>query len=289
MHFSCALKDLKTASSHGRILVPTPAYPRYAELPPYLVARFDQVVPLRIQEDLLRLFDGIVDAGAVVHDKNSARSETVSYHIGTWEKYDDGPYLTSDTSNQSPLASQAIHTFMAYVARHVAPIYARHLEEHFPREFAQQKMYVSQPFDYLMTLIVVSANNRMCWLMRRQLALHNGSFNFGGVFFAMAVKEGGSELMHIDWGDSKFTMALITSVGGLPVYLCLPQIKVKIPLYPGQVLAVASRVLSHFAAHIETVNTDDSVPKQRRVVVVGFCDRDSIARSMDWEMKEFSW
>lgn len=283
-HFSCASKDLNTISSNGQIFILTPAYLQYAELPPYLVARFDQIVPLWRQEDLLHLFDAIVDAGAIVHDKNHAHSATVSFHIGCWEKYEKGPYLTADTSDQSPLATQVIHAFMAYCSKHLAPLYARHMKEHFSQEFAQQQMYVSSLFrtnSFNDTKILSSANNWVCWLMQKKLALYNGSFNFGGMFFTMAVKEGGSELIHLDWGDSKFTMALITSVGGLAIYLCLPQLKVKILIYPSQVLAVATRVLTHFAARIESIEIDESIPKKRRVVIVGFCDRDSIERSLD--------
>ena len=74
--------------------------------------------------------------------------------------------------------------------------------------------------------------------------------------------------MHLDWGDSPRTLTLIMSVGEKAVYLCLPQLNLKIPLYSGQFLAIASRVLSHFVYYIEDEHGVDA----RRVVIVGFCD-----------------
>lgn len=89
--------------------------------------------------------------------------------------------------------------------------------------------------------------------------------------------------MHLDWGDSPFTLAIITSVGERAAYFCIPQLGIKIPLYPGQFLAVASRLLSHYMNYIE--DADTSLGVQRRVVLVAFCDHLIISHAADWEMR----
>lgn len=121
--------------------------------------------------------------------------------------------------------------------------------------------------------------------MGSTLTEHQNSFDFGGSFSTIAVKEGGSELMHIDWGDSPDSLTFITSVGGRSVYFCIPQLRMKIPLQPGQFLAVASRLLSHFVVHI-TDETEHQLNLRaacdRRVVIVGFCEYLWLKHSEDW-------
>lgn len=75
------------------------------------------------------------------------------------------------------------------------------------------------------------------------LTEHQNSFDFGGSFSTIVVKEGGSEMMHIDWRNSTTSLTFITLVNGRSVYFC-------IPLQLGQFLIVVPRLLSHFVAHI---------------------------------------
>lgn len=99
--------------------------------------------------------------------------------------------------------------------------------------------------------------------------------DFGGAFFTFAVKEGGSELCHIDWGDSPFTLTMVVSVGDKTVYICVPQLRIKIPLCAGQLLGLASRLLSHFVWCV----VDEYGADARRVVIVGFCDELAVSHS----------
>lgn len=129
------------------------------------------------------------------------------------------------------------------------------------------------------------AQDRVRYLMGPALCQYQNSFDFGGSFFTVALKEGGSELMHIDWGDSPTSLTFITSVGGRSVYFCIPQLRMKVPLRPGQFLAVASRLLSHFVTEISG-ETGDRLPLRtaydRRVVIVAFCDHHLMKHSEDW-------
>ena len=75
------------------------------------------------------------------------------------------------------------------------------------------------------------------------------ALDFGGLFFSLAVKEGGSRLVYLDWLDHPWTYAqlILAGEGWEGGELCLPQLGKKIPTYPGQVIAFMGRTLAHFA------------------------------------------
>lgn len=88
--------------------------------------------------------------------------------------------------------------------------------------------------------------------------------NFGGIFCTVAVKEGASELLHLDWNDDEDNMAFVLPVGDWEGgEFCSPQLGEKIPICPGQVFAVTARVLVHCSA---------PVTNGRRVVFTLFTD-----------------
>lgn len=57
--------------------------------------------------------------------------------------------------------------------------------------------------------------------------------------------------MHLDGGDSPRSLAIIFSGDKAIIYFCIPQLHIKVPLHPGQCLAVAARILSHYAYQIQ--------------------------------------
>lgn len=71
----------------------------------------------------------------------------------------------------------------------------------------------------------------------------------------MAVKEGSSEFVHIDFNDPLALVTLVFVVsrpgsiwtGG---EFCVPQLQKKIPFGPGQMLAVRTRALAHCGAQV---------------------------------------
>lgn len=91
------------------------------------------------------------------------------------------------------------------------------------------------------------------------------SLNMGGPFFTIAAKEAGSGVIHIDWNDDRAVYAFVFAVGDWEGgEFCVPQLGIKIPVRPGQVLAVLARVLAHFSA---------PVTSGRRIVFTCFTDR----------------
>lgn len=79
----------------------------------------------------------------------------------------------------------------------------------------------------------------------------NGVFDFHGLGTTISIGLGAATAMHIDGGDSPYALTIIISGGTAVVYFCIPQLHIKIPLYPHQALVVAARLLSHYAYRIE--------------------------------------
>ena len=89
------------------------------------------------------------------------------------------------------------------------------------------------------------------------------NLDFGGLFFTIAVKEGSSEIFHIDWNDNMQKYAIIFCAGDYEGgEFCVPQLRVRIPLRPGSVIAVRTRLLAHCSAPL----------KGRRLVFTCFTD-----------------
>lgn len=88
--------------------------------------------------------------------------------------------------------------------------------------------------------------------------------DFDGAFFTVAIKEGSSEIFHLDWNDDKH--GGITWIIPLDVWeggeFCAPQLGYKVPISAGQVLAAQTRRVVHCG----------TPAKGRRVVLTLFAD-----------------
>ena len=75
------------------------------------------------------------------------------------------------------------------------------------------------------------------------------ALDFGGVFFTVAVKEGSSEIVHLDFNDHPDNIAWIVPLGDWEGgEFCVPQLGIKVPLHAGQVIAAMTRNLAHCSA-----------------------------------------
>ncbi|TDL16325.1 hypothetical protein BD410DRAFT_731529 [Rickenella mellea] len=100
--------------------------------------------------------------------------------------------------------------------------------------------------------------------MGKQLELRP-ALDFGGAFFCVAVKEGVSEKVHIDWNDGLFAFSWVIPVGDWEGgHFCAPQLNVNIPIRPGMIFCVMTRTLAHCATQ---------VTKGRRLVFTCFTDK----------------
>ncbi|KAJ7888160.1 hypothetical protein B0H14DRAFT_2337331, partial [Mycena olivaceomarginata] len=74
--------------------------------------------------------------------------------------------------------------------------------------------------------------------------------DFGGLWFTVAVKEGSSEIIHLDFNNTHALVAFIWVVLRPNLLwtrgeFCMPQLKSKIPFCGGQMIAAQTRILAH--------------------------------------------
>ncbi|KAG2747933.1 hypothetical protein P692DRAFT_20875242 [Suillus brevipes Sb2] len=250
-HATSTPEQLETLPLEGKILLPLDHLPPGSipdDIPPYLIMRFEHFITDEQQKGLRVRWDRLV-ASQPKHllkaDKN--RSATDAFHFGTWEVTGACPRITGETEAQSPEAITAIDDLMCYIKSYIAPKIASVFKDHAPAQWEA----------------ILRANARVQRELEHQY-LSRPSLNMGGPFFTVAAKESGSGVVHIDWNDDRALYAFIFAVGDWEGgEFCVPQLGIKIPMRPGQVIAVLARVLAHFSAPVTT---------GRRIVFTCFTD-----------------
>ncbi|KAG1740810.1 uncharacterized protein EDB91DRAFT_1052877 [Suillus paluster] len=230
--------QLESMPQQGKILLPLSHLPSGsvpAGMPPHLAMRYEHFVSELHQGRLLRRWDDVIATHPKHHLKaDGNRSTTDAFHFGVWEVTASKPRLTRETREQSPEAKKAIDELLGYVQSFIAPNIGTALEQHAP----------------LHAEAMAKAHSRVRQHLKQDLLLRP-MVDMGGSFFAVAVKEFGSGVVHIDWNDSCALYAYIFAVGDWEGgEFCIPQLGIKIPVRPGQVLAVLARVLAHFSAPV---------------------------------------
>ncbi|EDR13023.1 uncharacterized protein LACBIDRAFT_308407 [Laccaria bicolor S238N-H82] len=77
------------------------------------------------------------------------------------------------------------------------------------------------------------------------------TLNFKGAFFIVTIKEGDSEIVHIDWSDSRKSMTWVFTMGDWEgAEFVAPQIGVRVPVNAGHLFRVMLRMVAHFTTPI---------------------------------------
>lgn len=96
------------------------------------------------------------------------------------------------------------------------------------------------------------------------------ALQFGGAFFTVAVKEGSSEIIHLDFNDDPNGISWVIPLGDWEGgEFCLPQFGIKIPIQSGQILGAMTRILAHCSAPV----------KGFRVILTLFADKNLLNHS----------
>jgi hypothetical protein len=96
------------------------------------------------------------------------------------------------------------------------------------------------------------------------------ALSFGGAFFTVAVKEGSSELLHLDFNDDPNGISWIVPLGDWEGgQYCVSQLGMKIPIQSGQVLGAMTRILAHCSAPV----------KGRRIILTLFANKNLLKHS----------
>ena len=270
-------RDLPNATGQKRLLFPVPLpdnlplpekRPLPENHPPYLAMRFDQVVSSETNDLIIRAWDRMNELGVVFPDPDPTcnRSSSPALHLGVWELYDEKPRVTSDSRNQSPEVVQAIDDFLLIIQQRIAPRLKNLLKEFCPQQHELQMRYVFINFYLVLNNIYIYCRAHK----RVQRRLHKEfkgrpALDFGGPFFTVAVKEGSSENIHIDFNDFRHSVTWVVPLGDWTGgEFCAPQLGEKIPICPGQVFGGLTGILAHCSAPVK---------QGRRIILTLFSDK----------------
>src|SRR6266566_3312323 len=91
------------------------------------------------------------------------------------------------------------------------------------------------------------------------------ALDFQGAFFTIAVKEGCSTGIHIDWNDAKNSITWVWAVGDWEgAEFAAPQLNYRVKVRPGHLFGVMAGVVAHFTTKIE---------RGRRVIFTCFTEQ----------------
>ncbi|KAJ7685268.1 hypothetical protein DFH06DRAFT_1028808 [Mycena polygramma] len=211
---------------------------------PFLLLRCSDVLSEHVQGLFWIAWDAIMAARPAYPKHEPGRSATPAYHFGIWSLFMLRPLITTETrqSTLSPNRQQVlvplIDAFLRLVQEYMVPKARRLLMKYAPQQIE----------------ILAPVYERVHRVLASELA-DRPALDFGGLFFVVAVKEGSSEFIHIDFNDPLALVTLIwvvsrpgsTWTGG---EFCAPQLKGKVSFRGGQMLAVRTRLLAHCGATV---------------------------------------
>ncbi|KAF6749787.1 hypothetical protein DFP72DRAFT_818552, partial [Ephemerocybe angulata] len=223
--------------------------------PRRIVIRSDRIISPSTSSRLLALWDTMLAAGLKLPDERVGnRSVDTSLHVGTWHLSARQPMITKDTRQEDPHLRHLMGKFVSIIRDEVAPAIAK-----------LQKLWCSATWKKL---------QRARQYVKARVRDPHGQWplvDFGGAFFAVAVKEGSSEIPHIDFNDHPLSMTWLVALGDWEgAEFSLPQIGCNIPVRPGQALGAMTRRLVHCGT---------PVTEGRRLVLTMFTDNTLIKHS----------
>ncbi|KAJ7018774.1 hypothetical protein C8F04DRAFT_1277159 [Mycena alexandri] len=202
-------------------------------LPPWLAIRLAHIIPIPLLNELLHLWDHLVSMGLKFPKLDPNRSHTVAVHLSVWGLFGWSPRITKGITNRAKREAvlRSMDKMLWFLTKRIVRQMENALDEIIP-EHAR-----------LQDCLRAHAKRLLCKEFNRRPSL-----NFGGLFFTVAIKEGASERIHINWNNCLQKYALIFCAGNYTgADFCIPQLNIHIPLGPGSVLAVRTRLLAHCA------------------------------------------
>ncbi|KAK6992716.1 hypothetical protein R3P38DRAFT_2739149 [Favolaschia claudopus] len=204
-------------------------------VPKYLAMRFAEVFSKKTSAKLLSLWHAALAAGVVFGETEVQRSKSPALHLAIWGLSRAEPGVTADSMQLKAVnpaaAAAALDRLLGVVKREIVPVMKRLMHEH-NREAERVNKLIHARVRHVLASILEQRPN----------------LDLGGLFFTIAVKAGSSEVVHVDWNDNLHKFALIFCVGSFEGgEVCLPQLGRRIPLPPGSVLALRTRLLAHAA------------------------------------------
>lgn len=141
-------RDLEnvTANENDRILIKTPlkTLQEHPGHPPFLVMRFDALLPTTTLETILQSWDLFISTSPVHKLKNDkSRSTAPAFHLGVWEVTFNQPRTTAETRQASPTIIEAMDRLLGDVKTLVVPKIVKLLKRYLPVQWEKQKWSVN--------------------------------------------------------------------------------------------------------------------------------------------------
>ncbi|KAK7464174.1 hypothetical protein VKT23_006340 [Stygiomarasmius scandens] len=240
---------------------------RYPGLPPISLLRLHKILDTDSINVICNFYDALIASSfRFPPDKiDRNRSAKSGAHLGVWMHYSLTPMITGDArlrTQRSQHIVDAMDRFLQVLKDILVPLIRSVYKIYFPNLWDRQVK--AQSF--------VRTHFRPGHREEFEACV---ALDFEGSFFCAAIKEGSSELWHVDWNDDPNTLTWIIPVGQgwEGAEFCVPQLGVKVPILPGQVLGALTRCLVHCAA-----------PSSggRRLVLTLFCDHWIMKHSDEW-------
>ncbi|KAF8346791.1 hypothetical protein F5887DRAFT_882520, partial [Amanita rubescens] len=225
----------------------------------FLVKQFGNVITDGQMKQLITKWQAFIDTGVRPKGKkHKTRSMTAAFHFGVWRRYKKIPFITSDTKSDNCNIQAALDGFLTMLRNRVASKIATFTKYYSPNVWKVQSKFVH--FYILLTyqIHILLSIPRFLSIFEDIAAM--SAIDFEGAFTTVAVLEGSSERIHIDANDHGITWILPLGkwTGGTLVF---PQLKMKIDVYPGQLLGFSANILAHFCM---------PVTSGRRIVITLF-------------------
>ncbi|KAF6757756.1 hypothetical protein DFP72DRAFT_1110493 [Ephemerocybe angulata] len=180
----------------------------------------------------LKMIELGLDPQALGLKNQNRSSETEAVHIGQWHIFTPQPIFTADTMkiyNNLTLRPYFVK-FLKIIRDDIAPEVAQLTKCWCPGTWATQQKA------YRYTKAILQRRNPELWEL----------MDWKGAFFTIAIKEGVSEVLHLDWNDHPLAFTWVTAFGDYTGgHFRAPQLGFDVPLPPGHILGALTRRLLH--------------------------------------------
>ncbi|KAJ3768741.1 hypothetical protein FB446DRAFT_792036 [Lentinula raphanica] len=229
--------NLKRAPANGRLIVEGMSLTK--DLKPTVTTvlrRFVDIIQANEREEIEKLWLLMQQRGLKYRKgEGSNRSATPAIHVGVWEKFANQPRLTAETwKMQNSVVKELMSELIGLLSAKVAPRMVAILRTFYPEVWKRQQQAL-----YRVRTVLADEFTSMPWL------------DFGGAFFAVAIKTGSSERDHLDWSDDKLGLTWVSGVGEWEgADLRALETGFQYPLRAGEAILANMRQMVHSASPI---------------------------------------
>ncbi|KAK7019451.1 hypothetical protein VNI00_018061 [Paramarasmius palmivorus] len=198
----------------------------------HILGRINRVLSKETGRYLENSFRRMNEAGLKYPKAEPNRSLNHAVHLGSWELYARTSRLSNDSIKQKPEVLRIMDEMLDTLKIHVFPRIAEFLKEYCPDDWERRQRAYTRVKGQLMSKLQARP-----------------ALDYAGIAFCVAVKEGGSETLHVDFNDHRDSLTFMLSIGEYEgAEFCVPQLGVKVPYGPTDILWCRTRELAHCTA-----------------------------------------